>query len=51
MANKVPTFTITNRRLYVPVANLSTQDNAKLLEELKSGFNPNLLNPLLKTII
>ena len=24
--------------LYVPVVNLSTQDNAKLLQELKSGF-------------
>ena len=29
---------ITDTKLYVPVATLSTQDNAKLLEQLKSGF-------------
>ena len=33
-----PTFTITDTKLYVPVVPLSTQDNAKLLEQLKSGF-------------
>ena len=33
-----PTFTITDTKLYVPVVTLSTQDNAKLLEQLKSGF-------------
>ena len=33
-----PTFTITDTKLYVPVVTLSTQDNAKLLEHLKSGF-------------
>ena len=33
--NQVPTFTITETNLYVPVV---TQDNAKLLPELKSGF-------------
>ena len=32
------TFTTTETRLYVPVATLSTQDNAKLLLQLKSGF-------------
>ena len=32
------TFTITDTKLYVPVVTLSTQDNAKLLEQLKSGF-------------
>ena len=32
------TFTITNTRLYVPVVTLSTQENAKLLQQLKSGF-------------
>ena len=33
-----PTFTITETKLYVPVVALSIQDNAKLLEKLKSGF-------------
>ena len=33
--NQVPTFTITDRKLYVPVVTLSTQDDAKLL---KLGF-------------
>ena len=33
-----PTFTITDTKLYVPVVALSTQDNAKLLQWLKSGF-------------
>ena len=31
------TFTITDTRLYVPVVTLSTQENAKLLQQLKSG--------------
>ena len=35
---KATTFTITDAKLYVPVLTLSTQDNAKLLEQLKSGF-------------
>ena len=38
VANQNPTFTITNTNLYVPVATLSTQGNAKLLPQLKSGF-------------
>ena len=38
VANQVPTFTITEATLYVPVVTLSTQDNAKLLPQLKSGF-------------
>ena len=38
VANQVPTFTITKTNIYVPVATLSTQDNAKLLLQLKSGF-------------
>ena len=37
-ANQNATFTITNTRLYVPVVTLSTQENAKLLQQLKSGF-------------
>ena len=32
------TFEITDRRLYVPVVTLSTQENTKLLQQLKSGF-------------
>ena len=31
-------FTTTDTKLYVPVVFLSTQDNAKLLQQLKSGF-------------
>ena len=31
-------FAITETKLYVPVATLSTQDNVKLLQQLKSGF-------------
>ena len=38
VANQVPTFTITEANLYVPVVTLSTQDNAKLLPQLKSDF-------------
>ena len=38
VANQVPTFTITETNLYVPVVTLSTQDNAKLLPQLKSSF-------------
>ena len=37
-ANQGATFTITNTRLYVPAVTLSTQENAKLLQQLKSGF-------------
>ena len=32
------TFAITDTKLYVPVLTLSTQDNAKLLQQLMSGF-------------
>ena len=32
------TFTITETNLHVPVVILSTQDNEKLLPQLKSGF-------------
>ena len=38
VANENPTFAITERNLYVLVVILSTQDNAKLLPQLKSGF-------------
>ena len=38
VANQNPTLTITETTLHVPVVTLSTQDNAKLLPQLKSGF-------------
>ena len=38
IANQFPTFTITGTNFYVPVVTLSTQDNEKLLPQLKSGF-------------
>ena len=38
VANQNPTFTITETTLHFPVITLSTQDNAKLLPHLKSGF-------------
>ena len=58
------TFEITDTKLYVPVVTLSTKENAKLLQQLKSGFkrainwnkylsNPELLrqNPNLNYLI
>ena len=38
VAAQVTTFPITDTKLYVPVVTLSTQYNAKLLKQLKSGF-------------
>ena len=35
---KATTVAIKDTKLYVPVVILSTQDNAKLLHQLKSGF-------------
>ena len=32
------TFEITDTKLYVPVVTLSTQENTKFLQQLKSGF-------------
>ena len=37
-ADRETTFAMTSAKLDVPVVNLSTQDNAKLLQQLKSGF-------------
>ena len=34
-----PTFTITDTKLYVPVVTFSIQDNTKLLQQVKSGFD------------
>ena len=39
IANQVPLFTVTETNLYVPVVTLSTQDNSKLLPQLRNGFN------------
>ena len=38
IANLIPTFTVTETKLYVSVFTLSTQENVKLLPQLKSGF-------------
>ena len=35
---KATTFPMTDTKLYVPAVTLSTQDNAKLLQQLKPGF-------------
>ena len=39
--NQETTFAITNTKLYALVVIFSTQDNAKLLKQPKSGFNHN----------
>ena len=38
VTNQVPTFTVTETNIYVPIVTLSAQDNVKLLAQLKSGF-------------
>ena len=38
VSNQVQIFITTDTRLYVPVVTLSTENNAKLLQERKSGF-------------
>ena len=35
---KATAFAVTDTKLYVPVVTLSTQDDTKLLQQLKSGF-------------
>ena len=35
---RATTLAITDTKLYVPIVTLSTQDNSKLLQQLKSGF-------------
>ena len=37
-ASQGATFTITETRIGLPIVTLSTQNNAKLLPQLKSGF-------------
>ena len=52
IAGQEPTFKITDIKPNVPAVTLSTQDNAKLLEQLKSGFkrtiNRNKYQPKVK---
>ena len=36
--NQNATFAITDTKLYVPVVTLSTQENTKFFQQLKSGF-------------
>ena len=38
IANQGAAFSITDTKLYVPVVTLSTQDNPKLLQRLKSAY-------------
>ena len=42
VANQSATFLVTDTKLYIPVVALSTQDNAKLLEQLKPGLKEQL---------
>ena len=37
-------FAITDAKLYVPVVTLSTDDNGKLLQQLKTGFQKRTIN-------
>ena len=37
-SNGAGTFAITDTKLYVPLVTLSTEENTKLLQQLKSGF-------------
>ena len=43
-------FKITDTKLHVPVVTLSTQDNVKLLQQLKSGFKSDFKNICTKQI-
>ena len=40
--DQVPKFAITDPKTYVPVVSLSTHENAKPLDQLKSGFKEKL---------
>ena len=42
-ANQEIKFAITDTKLYLPVVTLSTQDNVKLLRQLKSGFKRTII--------
>ena len=38
VVNQATTFAITDKKIYVPIVALSTQDIPKLVQQLKSGF-------------
>ena len=42
-ANQNPEFKITDTKLYVPIATLSTQNNIRLLKKLKYGLKEQLI--------
>ena len=42
MRNQATTLGIVDTKLYVPVVTLTTQNNAKLLKQLKPGFKPTI---------
>ena len=42
-ATCVATFAVKDTKLFVPIVTLSTQDNAKLLRQLKSGFKRGII--------
>ena len=42
-ANRDTIFSKTDTNLYVPVVTLSSQDNTKFFEELKSGFKRTII--------
>ena len=42
IASRGATFSITDTKIYVLVVTLWTQDNMKLLEQLKSGFKKHI---------
>ena len=44
IANQIPTFTITETNLYVPVVTLSTQDNSAFLPQIKNGFKRTIIS-------
>ena len=37
----MPAFTITDTKLYVPIVTLSTQDNTKYFQQLKTDVSEN----------
>ena len=41
--DRATTFAIADTKLYVPVVTLTTQENAKLLQQLKSGFKRTII--------
>ena len=43
-SNGAGTFAITNTKLYVPVMTLSTQENTKFLQQVKSAFKKRVIN-------